>query len=902
MNMAKRFLAIAVVAVMLVSSCVFASADEYVFSLVNNNSGHTYEDGNLVYTNYTVTSGQNGNYVVGTALEFDPADGYIPMVFSGYSGTSGTLKTQYSLATGRYGYDVAGIINGSFFSMDSGSTKYGNYGTLTSYIISNGKVASAHAGCSDNVVAFGSDGSINVVNSSLDYKLYINGAEMNNGIYYINKTSGSKVASNWNNGFYYFDRSCGSKCDTYEICPGYEVLCKKVDNTDLAVGQTLIGEVVSVTENAYGGEIGTDEFILFVKNNSPNAAYVKDLQAGDEINISVSETIASSKEIIENANSVISNVGWLVKDGVDQTQIVANIGTHSVTLQARWTAFGIKEDGSYVFFTTEGASTGSNGSVTLRDVAAAMIEMGCVNVIRMDGGGSSAMYLKDAGDGEPGYVQVSKDYDRPVGDCILVVKAESAGDEELNAALAASIEEAKAAVAETPNSELEEIIAEAEAMLASGVIVSGDARRMIMNISSAMSGKSKLIDAVALVSGISFSDYSEYVLDRLRDAYDNAVYLIGADDATIDEILSATEELNYWYSLSGDVSVNLSLGASYTTTKNDRNDIYADDLIKLTDGSAGFSDPGTAKYSGWSSKGSPIEIIVDLGEIQDNIDTFKSYMAYGTWGISECSSCSISVSKDGSKYTDVAAEFSSEVTADTDSWDTEAYTFTLANAVSARYVKFTFTGSNFVWLDEVEVFANHKAITNGIYLTGFNTKIGAEYSVIFTSAMGEISSASANLNWTLNFLCEWDEDQQGYVVVKKWQNNGSTAVQTLAENQIILAVHSDKTTEGSNKWIANQGKVGQVLVLHGVDVAECAVSAGAYLTFEDPASKYETGDVNCDGSVNATDYIMLKRAVLGTYTLSEESKETADINGDETINQTDYLMLKRAILGTYVIG
>ncbi len=61
------------------------------------------------------------------------------------------------------------------------------------------------------------------------------------------------------------------------------------------------------------------------------------------------------------------------------------------------------------------------------------------------------------------------------------------------------------------------------------------------------------------------------------------------------------------------------------------------------------------------------------------------------------------------------------------------------------------------------------------------------------------------------------------------------------------------------------------------------------------------GDVNGDGNVNQTDYLMLKRAVLGTYTLSDAQNAAADVNGDENVNQTDYLMLKRVVLGTYVL-
>ena len=62
------------------------------------------------------------------------------------------------------------------------------------------------------------------------------------------------------------------------------------------------------------------------------------------------------------------------------------------------------------------------------------------------------------------------------------------------------------------------------------------------------------------------------------------------------------------------------------------------------------------------------------------------------------------------------------------------------------------------------------------------------------------------------------------------------------------------------------------------------------------------GDINGDDEVNATDYILAKRAVMETYTLSETQILAADINGDGEVNATDYILLKRAVMGTYTIG
>ncbi len=498
-------------------------------------------DDNVYYQYYTVQSGEANRTETVVSMEFDPADGYIPMVFSGqacnyWDYDSGILSTQYDIATQKYGYDVVGVINGSFFSMD---TAYGQYGLLNGNIISNGKVVSAHAGHYDTVVAFDSDGSMNFVNSQLEFKLFLGGKEVPNGIYYINKHSGHLNGANWSNRFYYFDTSCGSNATTYAVCPGYEVVCEKVNNSELAVGDMLYGRIIEIKENSYGTALSdgeydmSDKFVLFVADDSPYASYVEDLVLGDIVNIQVNETVAASKEIMENANSVIPNVGFLVKDGVDQTQIKSTIGTHDVTLAARWTAFGQKADGSYVFFTSEGGSTGETSrSITLRDVAKFMIEKGCVNVIRMDGGGSSAMYVKDTGDGEPGYLQSST---RDVGDCILVVKADSTKSEDLENILSARIAEAKAIVASEPNATISAAIAEAEAILALDNPVSGDVRREICDLDDAMSGRDRIADLIEQANGVKFTEFSVTNLDALRNAYADAVAALNAPDVTYGE-------------------------------------------------------------------------------------------------------------------------------------------------------------------------------------------------------------------------------------------------------------------------------------------------------------------------------------------------------------------------------
>ena len=58
------------------------------------------------------------------------------------------------------------------------------------------------------------------------------------------------------------------------------------------------------------------------------------------------------------------------------------------------------------------------------------------------------------------------------------------------------------------------------------------------------------------------------------------------------------------------------------------------------------------------------------------------------------------------------------------------------------------------------------------------------------------------------------------------------------------------------------------------------------------------GDLTLDGHIDAQDYLLLKRFVLGTYALTPAQRLCADLNKDGTIDEQDYLLLKEIILGT----
>ena len=74
-----------------------------------------------------------------------------------------------------------------------------------------------------------------------------------------------------------------------------------------------------------------------------------------------------------------------------------------------------------------------------------------------------------------------------------------------------------------------------------------------------------------------------------------------------------------------------------------------------------------------------------------------------------------------------------------------------------------------------------------------------------------------------------------------------------------------------------------------------------YVLIDEGDLEYNLGDINDNGKIDMTDYILLKRAYFGTYNFTETQKKVGDINGNQKIDMTDYILVKRMYFGTYKI-
>ena len=306
-------------------------------------------------------------------------------------------------------------------------------------------------------------------------------------------------------------------------------------------------------------------------------------------------------------------------------------------------------------------------------------------------------------------------------------------------------------------------------------------------------------------------------------------------------------------------------------------------------------------------------ITVDLGEAV-SANQFKVYAGGGGgWGISSPSSVTVEISTDGKTFTEAGKmtySSNAEVYNEGSTWNSEVLTLQLEENVNLRYARFTIgTNGNFAWIEEIEVCKTVQPVTDAVYITGFNRFIYTNDCSLFNHEVGNLreNDGAVNAKWTQNILLKWDKNYGCYTVVKSFfgdeKAGGGTAPNiTLAEDELLLAVHGDSSTGAENRSLAKaKFKKGVKVGLYGVDVENAKLTIASFarvIPEEELVQQYQTGDITGDGNVNAQDYMLLKRIVLNKYTPSDDQRSRCDVTGDGSVNAKDYMLLKRVVLGT----
>ncbi len=321
--------------------------------------------GGAIYNNNIFTSNgadkQSENYV-----QYTPNNEARPVVVNGESIYGSRTITSASNYMEKNNLRPLIGINGDFFSTKTGIPM--------GYTIIDGRIWSKENG-EQNAIGFREDGTAFIDKVNLTTTLKKGNEEII--IQYINK---------WlQKGFHcvnLLDGNFGE--DTKTDFNALYVICSK-DNGDLSVNSSMSLKVDEIFIYEGAIKIPKDKyvFVMDVDGDKTFFNFLSNLAVGDRLTLTTS-TVGDFSNDWSEVRCAISTIGdRLIENG--------EVGTGFTAGLAPRTAVGIKADGDIVFYTVDGRQTGHSKGVSLETLAQRMKELGCLDAINLDGGGSTAI-------------------------------------------------------------------------------------------------------------------------------------------------------------------------------------------------------------------------------------------------------------------------------------------------------------------------------------------------------------------------------------------------------------------------------------------------------------------------------------------------------------------------------
>ena len=144
-------------------------------------------------------------------------------------------------------------------------------------------------------------------------------------------------------------------------------------------GDTAVVEQVLESTGSIPIPEGKAVLTLNAKESEEALTRLRALQPGDTVTL----TVSSSDQRWSQAVQALGGVSKLVTNGQVDSGLDAS--------RTAWPAIGIKADGTVIFYAMDGKQPGYSVGATQGQVAQRLIELGCVEAICMDGGGSTTI-------------------------------------------------------------------------------------------------------------------------------------------------------------------------------------------------------------------------------------------------------------------------------------------------------------------------------------------------------------------------------------------------------------------------------------------------------------------------------------------------------------------------------
>lgn len=391
----RKFLALILSLSLLLSvsaNASFALGDDLFQKEIQLHNGVTLST-NTFWGN-SVSNFREENFVT-----YTPSAAVTPVVSYGESVTA---LTKVSNAAKAYaaGHRVVAAINGDYYNTSNG-TPIGL--VVTDGILRSGTQSYSYA------VGFYADGTAIMGKPTLTYSLDLGmnagGTQILRSVRNVNKVRET-------GGIYLYTYDFNKARTSGTTAAGVEVLC------DVTEGSIAMGKTATLTVNSVlttpATVMGENQVVLSCTQDS-GEYLLSALQ-----NLTPGQTITFTCTVDDPAWETVSHATGALYQLVKDSQVVSGLDS---TGNPR-TAIGKKADGTLVFYTMDGRKSGHSLGASQTQVAKRLIELGCVEAMCLDGGGSTTMVVSKPGETVPSVINTpSEGYERAVSTQILLLAA-----------------------------------------------------------------------------------------------------------------------------------------------------------------------------------------------------------------------------------------------------------------------------------------------------------------------------------------------------------------------------------------------------------------------------------------------------------------------------------------------
>lgn len=318
----------------------------------------TYFTHNTFFSNQTGVGQQSENYIT-----YTPNSTVIPSITYGTKlyGAS-TLSTETSRLEG-LGQDVIGGTNADFFSFQTG--------VPMSNAIIDGKIVTKDASNQESIGIM-EDGTA-FISKAIFYSILTKADGSEVQIYNINKYRQPYAAYMLTNEF---------SDTTRNTTKGYDIVLGSIEG-EMKIGTKMTAVVESVTVNSSSIAIPKDKIVITIDAKAPEEFLkpLSTLKVGEKVSIRYTAIGDSRWKDVKIGMGALG--GRLLSNG----EVTPNLEPGA----APRTAIGITANGSIILYTIDGRQTGHSYGVQLKTLAQRMKELGCVDALNLDGGGSTTI-------------------------------------------------------------------------------------------------------------------------------------------------------------------------------------------------------------------------------------------------------------------------------------------------------------------------------------------------------------------------------------------------------------------------------------------------------------------------------------------------------------------------------